>query len=365
MPSTLFSPLVWRGVTLANRVVVAPMCQYSAQDGCMTDWHLMHLGQLALGGAGLLIVEATGVEPEGRITAGCTGLWNDAQEESFARVMALCRSVSPAKLGLQLGHAGRKGSSLRPWQGTGVETGPEGWTPVAPSAVPLTEGAAPPKALDDAGIARIVEAFGAAAARAARLGFDYLEIHAAHGYLLHQFLSPLSNQRTDRFGGSLENRLRMPLACFAAARAAFPEDRPVTVRVSATDWIEGGWDIDQTVAFAEALKGLGCDAIHVSSGGLRGDQRLVPGPGYQTGLAAEIRRRTGMPTIAVGMITEPAQAETILRTGQADMVALARGLLADPRWVWRAAIALGEPASVPVQYLRGAPGLKAMPFPPQ
>lgn len=363
MPSHLFSPLAWRGVVFPNRIAVAPMCQYSAEDGRMTDWHLMHLGHLALAGAGLVIVEATGVEPEGRITPGCTGLWNDAQEESFARVLAFCRSVSPSKLGLQIGHAGRKASSQRPWQGGGPETGPEGWTPVAPSAVSHAADAPPPHALDEAGIERVVAAFGAAAQRAARLGFDYLEVHAAHGYLLHQFLSPLSNHRTDRFGGSLENRMRMPLACFAAARAAFPEDRPVTVRVSATDWIEGGWDLDQTVAFAEALKALGCDAIHVSSGGLRGDQKLVLGPGYQTGFAAEIRRRAGIPTIAVGMITEPFQAETVLRTGQADMVALARGLMWDPRWVWRAALALGEPASVPLQYLRGAPGLKATPFP--
>ena len=362
MASHLFSPLAMRGVTFPNRVMVAPMCQYSAQDGVPGDWHLMHLGQFALGGVGLLVVEATGVEPEGRITHACTGLYDDATEEGFARVLGFCRRVGDAPLGVQLSHAGRKGSTRAPWLGGGPLTGSEAWTPEAPSAVPYLDGWAPPRAMDAAALDRVRAAFGGSAARAALLGFDYVEVHAAHGYLLHEFLSPLTNRRDDAYGGSLEARMRFPLECFDAVRAATPDDRPVAVRVSATDWIEGGWDLEQTVAFAEALKARGCDAIHVSSGGLRQDQKIETGPGYQTDLAAEIRRRVGSPVIAVGQITEPLQAETILRTGQADMVALARGLLWDPRWVWRAAVALGAEVALPAPYARCNPAMRAKPF---
>jgi 2,4-dienoyl-CoA reductase-like NADH-dependent reductase (Old Yellow Enzyme family) len=362
MPSHLFSPFTLRGTTFANRVVVAPMCQYSANDGSIGDWHLMHLGQFALAGPGLLMVEATGVEPTGRITLGCTGLYSDANEAAFARVFAFCRSVGGAKLGIQLGHAGRKGSTVAPWQGGGLIEGPAAWTTEAPSPVPYLDGWPPPRPLDPAGMARIRAAFAQAARRAARLDADYLEIHAAHGYLLHQFLSPLSNRRDDAYGGTLENRMRFPLECFAAARAAFPADRPVGVRLSATDWLDGGWDLEQSVAFAQALKAEGCDVIHVSSGGLRQDQRIATGPGYQTGFAAAIRRRAALPTIAVGEITEPLQAETIVRTGQADLVALARGLLWDPRWVWKAALALGAELELPAPYARCNPALRAKPF---
>jgi 2,4-dienoyl-CoA reductase-like NADH-dependent reductase (Old Yellow Enzyme family) len=347
---------------LANRIMVAPMCQYSARDGTVGDWHLMHLGQFALAGPGLLVIEATGIEPEGRITPSCTGLYSDDNEEAFARVVAFCREIGAAKLGIQLNHAGRKGSTVAPWLGGGPIEGPEAWTPEAPSAIPYLEGWAPPRALDAAGLSRIRGAFAQAAGRAARLGLDYLEIHAAHGYLLHQFLSPLTNRRDDAYGGSPENRMRFPLECFDAAREVFPEDRPVSVRLSATDWIEGGWDLEQSVAFATALKARGCDAIHVSSGGLRQDQRIEAGPGYQTDLAAEIRRRAGITTIAVGQITDPIQAETIVRTGQADMVALARGMLWDPRWVWKAALALGAELELPAPYARCNPALRATPF---
>jgi NADPH2 dehydrogenase len=360
--STLFTPFALRGATFPNRIVVAPMCQYSAVDGVPGDWHLVHLGQFAMGGPGLIVIEATGVSPEGRITPGCTGLWSDAQEAAFARVAAFCRSVGPAKLGVQLAHAGRKASTAAPWLGGGPLEGPEAWTTVAPSPIPYLPGWPEPQALDLAGLARLRAGFASAAGRAARLGFDYVEVHAAHGYLLHAFLSPLTNRRTDAYGGALENRMRFPLEVVEAVRAATPDDRPVAVRVSASDWIEGGWDLGQTVAFAEALKARGCDAIHVSSGGLRQDQQIVTGPGYQTGFAAEIRRRAAIPVIAVGQITEPLQAETVLRTGQADMVALARGMLWDPRWAWRAAVALGAEAPTPPQYLRANPALRATPF---
>jgi 2,4-dienoyl-CoA reductase-like NADH-dependent reductase (Old Yellow Enzyme family) len=363
MPSMLFSPLTMRGVTFPNRLAVAPMCQYSADDGRMTDWHIMHLGSLALGGAGLVIVEATGVEPEGRITPGCTGLWNDACEESFARVFAFCRQVGGAKLGIQLAHAGRKASTLPPWEGGTPVTDERAWPTVSASPEPFTEGWHTPASLDHAGMERMAAAFGDAALRCARLGADYVEVHAAHGYLLHQFLSPISNKRTDAFGGSLENRMRFPLMVFDAVRAATPEAIPVTIRISASDWLEGGWDIDQSVAFAEALKARGCDAIHVSSGGARLDQKIVLGPGYQVPFAAEIRRRAGIPTMAVGLITEPEQAETVLRTGQADMVAIARAALWNPRWGWHAAAKLGDAVHAPLQYLRAHPGVRMTRFP--
>jgi 2,4-dienoyl-CoA reductase-like NADH-dependent reductase (Old Yellow Enzyme family) len=362
MPPHLFSPLTLRAATFANRVVVAPMCQYSADDGSVGDWHLMHLGQFALSGPGLLMVEATGIEPTGRITLDCTGLYSDANEAAFARVLDFCRSLSDVKLGIQLNHAGRKGSTVAPWLGGGPIDGPDAWPTEAPSAIPYLEGWTPPRALDAAGMARIRKAFAQAAGRAARLGFDYLEIHAAHGYLLHQFLSPLTNRRDDAYGGTLENRMRFPLECFEAARGTFPADRPAGVRLSATDWIGGGWDLEQSVVFAAALAARGCDVIHVSSGGLRQDQRITTGPGYQTGFASEIRRRAAIPTIAVGEITEPLQAETIVRSGQADLVALARGMLWDPRWIWKAALALGAELELPPPYARCNPALRAKPF---
>jgi NADPH2 dehydrogenase len=363
MPSRLFSPLAIGGLTLPNRIVVAPMCQYSAEEGVPGDWHLVHLGQFAQGGPGLILAEATGVSPEGRITPGCTGLYSDACEAGFARIVAFCRSVGHARIGIQLSHSGRKGSTVAPWLGggwLGEEAG--GWQTLAPSAVPYLPGWPEPLALDAAGLDRIRDAFAAAAQRAARAGFDLIELHAAHGYLLHEFLSPLTNRRTDAWGGDLAGRMRFPLEVFEAVRAVFPADRPVTVRLSATDWIEGGWDVAQSIAFVRELEARGCAAIHVSSGGLDQRQRLTVGPGYQTGFAAAIRAATDLPVIAVGQITEPMQAETILVTGQADAVALARGMLWDPRWTWRAAVALGEEVQIPAPYARANPALRSKPF---
>lgn len=352
MTEGLFAPIALRGVTLPNRIVVAPMCQYSAEAGCMVDWHLAHLGQIAVGGPGLTLIEATGVEPEGRITHGCVGLYDDATEAAMARVVGFMKGVGHGKIGLQLAHAGRKASTHRPWEGGGPLPAATAWPTVAPSAVAHDDGWHTPVALDEAGMERLCEAFAASARRAAAMGIDVVEVHAAHGYLLHQFLSPLANRRTDAWGGSLENRMRFPLAVCRAVRAAFPADRPMLVRVSATDWVEGGWDIAQTCAFAEALQAEGCDAIHVSSGGVSPQQRVPVGAGYQLALAAALRARVTIPVIAVGMITEPVQAETILRSGQADMVALGREFLRDPHWTWRAATALGASSSVPPQYAR-------------
>jgi NADPH2 dehydrogenase len=362
MTARLFTALALRSVVLANRIVVAPMCQYAAVDGVPGDWHLMHLGHLALQGPGLLIAEATGVEPAGRITPGCTGLWSDAQEAAFARILAFCRSVSGARLGIQLAHSGRKGSTTAPWLGGGPLAGPAAWQTEGSSALAYLPGWAAPRALDAAGLVRICDAFAAAACRAVRAGFDLVELHAAHGYLLHQFLSPLANRREDAWGGSRERRMRFPLEVFSAVRGAVPPDRPVGVRISATDWVAGGADLEDAIAFALELRSAGCDLLHVTSGGLTQDQKIVTGPGYQTGFAAELRRATGLPVIAVGQITEPLQAETILATGQADMVALARGMLWEPRWVWKAALALGAEAELPPQYARAHPALRAKPF---
>lgn len=364
MASQLFTPLDIGAMTVANRIAVAPMCQYSAADGVPGDWHLVHLGQFAQSGPGLILVEATGVEPEGRITPACTGLWSDAQEAAFARILAVCRSLGPARIGIQLGHAGRKGSTRPPWEGGGVIAPDEagGWRAPAPSAVPYLPGWPEPQALDATGLARVRDAFAAAAVRAARAGFDAVELHAAHGYLLHQFLSPLTNRREDGYGGSPERRMRFPLEVFAAVRAAFPADRPVLVRISATDWIEGGWTVADAVALAAELKAMGCAMVDVSSGGLDQRQRLTAGPGYQVALSAAVRQGADVPTIAVGQITEPAQAETILRAGQADMVALARGMLWNPRWAWHAAVALGEEPAMPRQYLRASPAGRSRPF---
>ena len=354
--SALFQPLALRSVTLTNRIVVSPMCQYSAIDGAANDWHLIHLGHLALSGAAMLCIEATAVEPGGRITHGCLGLWDDATEAALVPVLAAIRRHAPIRIAMQVAHAGRKASSGRPWEGgqlVPLEAG--GWTPEAPTAVPHKPDEAPPRELDAAGLDRIRDAFAATARRATRLGIDALEVHAAHGYLLHQFLSPLANQRGDAYGGSLANRMRFPLEVFDAVRAAFPADRPVGVRVSATDWVEGGWDLDQTIAFATELQARGADWIDVSSGGVSPAQRIQLGPGYQVPFAAAIRRATGAVTMAVGLITEPRQAEAIVAEGQADLVALARGMLYDPRWPWHAAAELGASVTAPHQYWRSQP----------
>jgi 2,4-dienoyl-CoA reductase-like NADH-dependent reductase (Old Yellow Enzyme family) len=355
--SRLFEPFQLGDLRLGNRILIAPMCQYSADEGTPGDWHLIHFGHLALSGAGLLILEATAVSPEGRISARDLGLYSDANEAGLARVLHAVRAHSPIKVGMQLGHAGRKASTQVPWEGgRQVAPGaPEGWQAVAPSAVPHTPGDVAPLALDGAGLARIKADFVRAAQRAARLGIEGLEIHAAHGYLLHQFLSPLSNRRTDGYGGSLENRLRFPLEVFDAVRAAFPEDRPVWVRLSATDWVPGGWDLDGTLAFSHALKARGCAAIHVSSGGLSPDQAIPLGPGYQLPMARRVKAEVGLPTIAVGLITTPAQAEAVIADGDADAVALARAVLYDPRWPWHAAAELGAQVTAPPQYWRSQP----------
>lgn len=363
MASLLFSPITLRDLTIQNRIAVAPMCQYMAVDGVPGDWHLAHLGQFAQSGPGLIIAEATGVEPEGRITPSCPGLYSDASEAAFARIVAFCRSVGTSRLGIQLAHAGRKASTAAPWHGAGhVPQDQGGWTVSAPSALSYLPEWPTPVALDEAGLDRVRTAFAQAAVRADRVGFDLVEIHAAHGYLLHQFLSPLTNQRSDAYGGSLENRMRFPLEIFEAVRAAFPAHKPVIVRISATDWIEGGWDLAQSVALGKELKALGCDLIHVSSGGLDQRQKIVTGPGYQVDLSATIRADTGIPTMAVGQITEPMQAESILRSGQADMIGLARAMLWNPRWAWHAALALGEEIAPPAPYARSHPALRGKPF---
>jgi 2,4-dienoyl-CoA reductase-like NADH-dependent reductase (Old Yellow Enzyme family) len=353
----LFTPMRIRGLTLANRIVIAPMCQYSARDGLMNDWHLIHLGHLALSGAALLTIEATAVLPEGRITWADVGLWNDETEAAMARTLDAVRRWSDMPIAIQLSHAGRKASTEVPWAGGApLPPGdPHGWPTVAPSPLPLAPGGPLPTALDAEGLRRVRDAFAAAAARAARLGLDAVQLHAAHGYLLHQFLSPLSNRRTDAYGGSLENRMRFPLEVLDAVREAFPSERVVSVRVSATDWVEGGWDPEQTVAFAQQLEARGCDAIHVSSGGLDSAQRIPVGPGYQVPLARAVKSAVRIPVVAVGLVTGFEQAEAIVGTGDADLVALARTVLYDPRWPWHAAAALGGQVRAPKQYLRSQP----------
>lgn len=355
--SALFTPLRIGHVELENRIVIAPMCQYSAVEGCMTDWHLIHLGHLALSGAALLTIEATAVVPEGRITYADVGLWDDATEAAIARTLGSVRRWSKMPIAIQLAHAGRKASTEVPWKG-GAQISPgnaNGWQTVAPSAVPYVEGDRPPVALDRDGLRRVRDAFAAAAQRAARLEVDAVQLHGAHGYLLHQFLSPLSNRRDDEYGGSLENRMRFPLEVFDAVRAVFPAERLVSMRVSGADWVDGGWDIDQTIAFSRALEAHGCAAIHVSSGGLDPRQRIPVGPSYQVPLARAVKSATRMPVIAVGLITEFEQAEAIVGTGDADLIALARTILYDPRWPWHAAAHFGAHVKAPDQYLRSQP----------
>ena len=354
--SALFSPIKLRSLELANRIVVSPMCQYSADDGAANDWHFTHINNLALSGAAMFCIEATHVEPIGRITPGCLGLWDDFTEAALKPILASVRKHSKAAVAMQLAHAGRKSSSYRPWEGgqqIPLEKG--GWQTVAPSAIPHKEGELAPNALDAAGLARVRDAFADAAKRAERLGIDALELHGAHGYLLHQFLSPLANHRTDQHGGSLENRMRYPLEVYEAVRAVFPSAKPIGMRVSATDWVEGGWDLPQTIAFAQELKRRGVDWIDVSSGGVSPLQKIALGPGYQVPFADAVKQATGLPTIAVGLITEPRQAEDIVSSGKADMVALARGMLYDPRWGWHAAATLGGQVDAPPQYWRSQP----------
>lgn len=353
----LFTPLRVGNLELRNRIVIAPMCQYSADEGRATDWHIIHLGHLALSGAALLTLEATAVLPEGRISSRDLGLWSDDTEAALARTLDSVRRWSDMPIAIQLAHAGRKASSRVPWEGGAqVPPGePGGWQTVAPSPVPFAEGQHPPVALDRRGLAEIREAFAEAARRAGRLGIDAVQIHGAHGYLVHEFLSPLSNQREDEYGGSLENRMRFPLEVFDAVREAFPDQRPVSMRVSGTDWASGGWDLGQTMTFAKALEAHGCSAIHVSSGGLTPAQQIPIGPSYQVPLARAVKSSINLPVIAVGLITDFDQAEAIVGTGDADVVALARAILYNPRWPWHAAAYLGATVKAPNQYLRSQP----------
>ena len=354
--SKLFSPIALRGVELANRVAVSPMCQYQAIDGSAIDWHLVHLGQLSMGGAGLLFVEATGVSRVGRITHGCLGLYSDDNEVSLRRAVEFCRRYGTSKLGIQLAHAGRKASTHVPLAGGApLKADEDAWIAETPSALPYADTWHTPRALDDEGLVRTKQAFVQATRRAARLGFDVVELHAAHGYLLHEFMSPISNQRSDGYGGSSAKRMRFPLEIFAACRAVWPADKPMGVRASATDWVEGGWTPEETVVLARELKGLGCDYIDVTSAGLDPRQKIPFGPGYQVHLAEKIRREAGIPTMAVGMITDAHQAEAIIASGKADMVALARSMMLDPRWAWHAAQALGAEAALPPNYARAHP----------
>jgi 2,4-dienoyl-CoA reductase-like NADH-dependent reductase (Old Yellow Enzyme family) len=354
--SALFTPIKLRGLNLANRIMVAPMCQYSSVDGEANDWHFTHINSLALSGAAVFCIEATAVEAIGRITPGCLGLYNDATEAALRPILASVRKRSKAAVMIQLAHAGRKASSHTPWDGGQLIPVTEGgWWAEGPSAIPHKQGEPPPLAFDAAGLKRVRDAFVAAARRAERLGIDAIEMHSAHGYLLHQFLSPIANQRTDQYGGSLQNRMRFPLEVFDAVRAAFPPDKPVGLRVSCTDWVEGGWDLPQTIEFAQALKQRGVDWIDASSGGVSPLQKIPLGPGYQVPFAHAIREATGLPTIAVGLITEARQAEEIIASGKADMVALARAMLYDPRWGWHAAAELGGEVFAPPQYWRSQP----------
>ncbi len=355
--SRLFEPLRLDTLHLANRIVIAPMCQYSARDGQAGDWHMIHLGHLAVSGAGLLILEATAVSPAGRISPQDLGLYSNADEAALARVLEAIRDCSPMPIAIQLGHAGRKGSTLPPWDGGAQipSDAPDGWTTQAPSALPYFPHDAAPAALDQAGLEQVRADFAEAARRAARLGLDAIEIHGAHGYLLHQFLSPLSNHRQDGYGGSLANRMRFPLEVFDAVREAFPAGKPVWMRISATDWIAGGWDLEGSTALSHALKQRGSAAIHVSSGGLSPQQAITLGPGYQVRFAQRIRAEVGLPVIAVGLITEPEQAEAIIANGEADAVSLARAMLFDPRWPWHAAARLGARVAAPRQYWRSQP----------
>ncbi len=356
MTSQLFSPIRLRSLELSNRIVVSPMCQYSAIDGRATSWHTVHLGQLAISGAGLLIIEATAVEAIGRITPGCLGLFDDATEEALGWVVDTLREVSPIRIGIQLGHAGRKASSGRPWEGGQlIPVGAGGWQPVAPSAIPQLETEAPPRELTAEDLVELKARFVDSVERANRLGIEAIEVHAAHGYLLHEFLSPLSNQRSDEYGGSLENRMRYPLEVFAAMRAAWPAHKPMGIRISCSDWVEGGWDLASSIEFARRVETIGADWLDASSGGASPKQKITLGPGYQVPFAEAIRKEVKMPVIAVGLITEPQQAEDIVASGQADMVALARGLLYDPRWPWHAAAALGASVDAPRQYWRSQP----------
>jgi 2,4-dienoyl-CoA reductase-like NADH-dependent reductase (Old Yellow Enzyme family) len=353
----LFEPLRLRSLALPHRILVSPMCQYSCEDGFSTDWHLVHLGARAVGGAALVFTEATAVTAEGRISPQDLGLYDDRHVEGLARIVRFVKGQGAAA-GIQLAHAGRKGSTSRPWgAGGGRAVAPEdgGWEPGGPTGAAFTDGYPVPHALTAADLSAVVAAFRAAAERARAAGFDVAEIHGAHGYLIHEFLSPLVNTRTDGYGGSFDNRVRLCLEVTAAVRSVWPENLPVFVRLSCTDWKEGGWDIEQSIELARRLRGLGVDLIDCSSGGAIADAKIPVGPGYQVPFAERIRREAGIPAGAVGLITSPAQADTLIRNGQADCVLLARELLRDPYWPLHAAQELGAVLPWPPQYVRAAP----------
>lgn len=353
--SKLFSPIKLAGLELSNRIVVAPMCQYSSDGGKMTNWHLVHLSSLSMSGAGLVVIEGTDVDPSGHFTRNCLGLYSDEQERELSRVVENCKAIGAAAIGLQLTHGGRKAGCNVPWVNAGRPLKEEDgrWTLLAPSALPFAEDWAPPVALDKAGLTRLREAFVSAAKRANRAGVDSLELHAAHGYFIHQFLTPLTNTREDEYGGDFEKRMRFPLELFEAVRNAWPTEKPLGIRISGSDWVDGGLTLEDAVLFSERLARIGCNFICVSSGG------IVPGaappkvePGYQVSLAAEIGARTGVPTRAVGLISDPQHAEAILADGKVSMIALGRAFLDDPRWGWHAAAVLGADIPYPRQYER-------------
>jgi 2,4-dienoyl-CoA reductase-like NADH-dependent reductase (Old Yellow Enzyme family) len=345
-----------KDLELPNRIVVSPMCQYEAVDGCATDWHLMHLGQFSMGAAALIILEATHVSRPARISHRCLGLYSDDNEAALARVLQFCRRYGVAKFGIQLAHAGRKGSAHPPLRG-GKALGAEedAWTTLAPSALPFAEGWPAPQALDRAGLAAVKQQFADSAVRAARLGFDLCELHMAHGYLLNEFLSPLSNTRNDEYGGSLANRIRFPLEVFEAVKKVWPANRPLGARISATDWVDGGWTVDDAVVLARELKGLGCDFVDVTSGQLDPRQKIPFAPGYNIPFAEKIRKETGIAVMGVGMITQPRQAEDIIAKGQADLIAIARAMMDNPHWAWQAARELGGQTAYAANYQRCAP----------
>jgi 2,4-dienoyl-CoA reductase-like NADH-dependent reductase (Old Yellow Enzyme family) len=353
--SKLFSPVQLRGLTVKNRIFMSPMCQYSAHDGVLNEWHRIHYGSRAVGGAGLVMIEASAVSPEGRISPYDSGIWSAQHADALRPIIASIKAqgATPA---IQLAHAGRKGSCAQPWKGgKGIAIKDGGWQPIAPSAVAFSADYNLPREMGQADIEQVMDEFAASTKLALSAGFEAVEIHIAHGYLLHQFLSPLSNQRSDSWGGSLENRMRFPLQVAQTVRGLWPDDKPVMVRISATDWAEGGWDMAGSLELVRKLKSIGIDLVDVSSGGLVPTAAVPAAPGYQTGFAAELRRATGMMTSTVGMITDPVQAEHILVTGQADVVSIARELLRDPYWPLHAARTLGVDLPWPPQYQRAKP----------
>ena len=364
MASTLLSPIALRGLSLPNRIVVSPMCQYNSDDGSANDWHLMHLGTLSLGGAALVMTEMTNVTPRGRISPRCAGMWSDQNEAAMKRVIDFCRQFGVAKHGVQLAHAGRKGPTTPPAAGGKPLTTADGaWVAEAPSALPFAPDWPVPEAMSKARIQEAIAEFVAATERAQRIGYDLVEVHGGHGYLVHQFLSPLSNQRTDEYGGSLENRMRFPLQLFAAMRAAWPADKPMGMRVSATDWMDGGWTPEETVILARELKKLGCDYLDVSTGGVDPRAKIPLAAAYQVPFSEKVRKEADIPTMTVGLIADAQLAEKIVAEGQADMVAIARGAMWNPRFAWHAAEALGGEALYAPKMMACHPKMRPQLFP--